>query len=100
MRLDTNGGEHQHVAMRTTVTLDEDVAQRVDQEVRRRGKSVKAVVNDTLRAGLRMAGEAQALPPFRVEAQDLGLRPGIDPDKLNQLVDELEAIESAAKLQQ
>ncbi len=61
---------------------------------------MKAVVNDTLRAGLRIEGEAQPLPPFRVEAQDLRLRPGIDPDKLNQLVDELEAIEAAAKLQQ
>lgn len=89
MRLDIDCDGQQHVAMRTTVTLDEDVARRIDQEAHRRGKSATTVVNETLRSGLGLAGEARTVPPFRVEAQDLGLRPGIDPDKLNQLVDAL-----------
>lgn len=85
--------------MRTTLNLDEDIAQRIDQEARRRGKSAKTVINEALRVGLGLVEKPRSLPPFRVEAQALALQPGIDPDKLNQLVDELEAIESAAKLQ-
>jgi hypothetical protein len=36
--------------------------------------------------------------PFRVEARSLGLKPGIDPNKLNQLVDELEVQEYVKKM--
>ena len=78
--------------MRTTLTLDADVAERLEQEIRRSGKGMKAIVNQWLRIG---SGQAQrAIPePFRVEAQDLGLKPGIDPNRMNQLVDELEVQE-------
>jgi hypothetical protein len=76
--------------MRTTLTLDEDVAKRLDQEVKRRGESFKSVVNQALRSGLALSGKPRRLPPFKVKPRPLGLKPGIDPDKLNQLVDELE----------
>ena len=84
--------------MRTTLTLDPDVANRLRQEMRRSGKGMKAVVNDALRLGLGMTAKSIVPPPFEVEAQDLGLRPGIDPNRLNQLVDELEAEETIRKL--
>ncbi len=38
------------------------------------------------------------LEPFRVEAHDFGFDSRIDLDKLNQLVDELEAVELLKKL--
>ena len=84
--------------MRTTLTLDPDVAERVAGEVRRTGKSLKAVVNDAIRFGLGLAGKRPRGPRFKVEPHAFGLRPGIDPDRLNQLVDELEAEETARKL--
>lgn len=84
--------------MRTTLTLDTDVAQRVQQEIRRSGKGMKAVVNEALRAGLGLEGRRRALPPFEVEPHSFGFRPGVDLDRLNQLADELEAEETAKKL--
>lgn len=84
--------------MRTTLTLDTDVAQRVQQEIRRSGKGMKAVVNEALRAGLGLEGRRRALPPFAVEPHAFGFRPGVDLDRLNQLADELEAEETAKKL--
>ena len=84
--------------MRTTLTLDPDVADRLRQEMRRSGKGMKAVVNDALRLGLGMTAKPIVPPPFEVEARDLGLRPGVDPSRLNQLADELEAEETIRKL--
>jgi hypothetical protein len=83
---------------RTTLTLEPDVAQRVQQEIKRSGKGMKAVVNEGLRAGLGLAGERREMPPFEVEPHSFGFRPGVDLDRLNQLADELEAEETAKKL--
>ncbi len=76
--------------MRTTLTLDEDVAEKLRAEVRRTGRPWKEVVNETLRRGLLARQQAQAAPPFRVQARPWGLRPGLDYDRIAQLVDELE----------
>jgi hypothetical protein len=84
--------------MRTTLTLDPDVAQRIEQEVRRRGKTLKTVVNDALRAGLGLTPETRSPLPFRVKPHDFGFKPDINLDKMNQLVDELEAREALGKL--
>jgi len=77
--------------MRTTLTLDPDVAARVRQEVRRTGKAFKAVVNQALRRGLGMDAQPSRAPRFKVQPHALGARPGVDLDRMNQLVDQLEA---------
>ena len=76
--------------MRTTLTLDDDVAAALKVLARSSGKTFKAVVNDVIRNGL-MTGEKPApeREPFRIPSAPRGFRPGIDPLKLNQLVDEL-----------
>ena len=84
--------------MRTTLTLDPDVAARLQLEIRRSGKSLKMVVNEALRQGLGVKGARVAPPPFKVIPHAFGVRAGIDLDRMNQLVDELEASEVAAKL--
>ncbi len=84
--------------MRTTLTLERDVAERLQKEMRRTGKGLKALVNDALRRGLRMAGQPLRPPPFKVQPQAFGVRPGIDLDRMNQLVDELEAAEAGRTL--
>lgn len=84
--------------MRTTLTIDPDVAARLDREMKRSGLGLKAVVNEALRVGLGMTDKPVEPRPFRVEAHHFGFRPGIDLDRLNQLVDELEAEEVAKKL--
>jgi hypothetical protein len=83
------------LAMRTTLTLDDDVAQQLREIAHRRKIPLKEAVNATLRLGLARAelprGER---PPFRVETFASPFRPGVDPARLNQVLDELEARES------
>jgi hypothetical protein len=84
--------------MRTTLTLDDDIAKILQSRARELDKPFKEVVNATLRAGLAKENlPVSRKPPPRVVARNLGLKAGIDPDKLNQLVDELEAEEFASK---
>jgi hypothetical protein len=82
--------------MRTTVTLDEDVASKLRQVARERGVSFKAVLNGAVRAGL--AGGASPSQGFRVRARPLGIRPDIDVDKALILAAELEDTEILRKL--
>ena len=84
--------------MRTTLTIDPDVEMLIQREMRRTERSMKAVVNDALRLGLGVRGKPPRPPCFKVEPHPLGLRAGIDADRLNQLVDELESEELARKL--
>ena len=82
--------------MRTTLTLDPDVAERLKQEMRNRGLGLKDAVNNALRRGLNLI-PSQACEPFRVEPHDFQFNPGVDLDRLNQLVDELESQEYARR---
>lgn len=84
--------------MRTTLTLERDVAEGLEKEMRRTGKGLKATINDALRRGLRIGGRPRKAPRFEVQPRALGLKPGIDPDRLNQLVDELDVEEAARRL--
>ena len=84
--------------MRTTLTIDPDVEMLIQREMRRTERSMKAVVNDALRIGLGVRGKPPRPPRFKVEPHPLGLKAGVDADRLNQLVDELESEELARKL--
>ena len=84
--------------MRTTLTLDRDVAERLRSEDRRTGKSLKAAVNEALRLGLALSGKPPRAPRFEVQPHPFGFKPGIDLDRLNQLADELEVEEAARRL--
>lgn len=84
--------------MRTTLTLDRDVAEGLQKEMRRTGKGLKATLNDALRRGLRTGARPVRPARFEVEPHAFGFKPGIDLDRINQLVDELEAEEGARKL--
>jgi hypothetical protein len=77
--------------VRTTVTLDDDVAAKLKAEMRRSGKSFRDTVNDFLRRGLLARRATQARVPFKVRARDLGeLRPGLVLDNIAELLDQVE----------
>lgn len=77
--------------MRTTLTLDADVARTLRAAVQRRGVSFKEAVNDALRAGLGMEGATRRpRARFVVTPHAGGLKAGIDPRKLGKLAAELE----------
>jgi hypothetical protein len=84
--------------VRTTLTLEPDVASRLKQETRRTGKGLKELVNEALRLGLGLSGKPAPPVRYEVRPHSFGFKPGIDLDRMNQLVDELEANESARKL--
>jgi hypothetical protein len=97
----TTGRWRQHYRpMRMTVTLDPDIAERIEQEVRRAGKPAEAVVNDALRTRLGLKGRTGAPEPFRVEPHDFRFAAGLDLDKMNQLADALEAAAAAQKVRE
>ena len=73
--------------MRTTLSLDEDVAAKLQEETRRRRTSFKAVVNDCLRRGLEAPSAAELASPFPVEPRRMGLRAGLDLDDVAGLLD-------------
>jgi hypothetical protein len=77
--------------VRTTLTLDDDIAAKLRELAHRRRAPFRDVVNDVLRRGL-TAQESRARDsrPFRVTVFRSRFRPGVDPLKLNQLSDELE----------
>ena len=76
--------------MRTTLTLDSDVARMVADEVHRARKPFKVVVNEALRRGLTTTGGRRPAKRYRVRPHDAGLRAGVDRGRLNALADELD----------
>lgn len=76
--------------MRTTLTLDEDVANKVRDEVARTGTSMKQVVNVTLRRGFESPGEEELATAFAVQPRRMGLRAGVALDDIGGLLDLLD----------
>ena len=77
--------------MRTTLTLDDDVAGLLKRRARELGIPFKEAVNRTIRAGLGEATMTRRHPAPKTISHSFGFRPGIDLDKLPQFADELEA---------
>ncbi len=83
--------------MRTTLTLDDDLAVSLKERARLLDVPFKQVVNDALRRGLSPAAEDAQMPRYRVSPLPGGLVPGVDPLRLNQLNDQIEIDELLAK---
>jgi len=81
--------------MRTTVTLDPDVAAALQRAASERGTSFKAVLNDAVRRGLRAE---PARRRYRTPTRAMGLREGFDVDKALALASADEDAEILRKL--
>ena len=77
------------MSARTTLTLEDDVAQRLEAEARRTGMSLKHVVNDLLRRALATTRRPERRP-FIVKARALGLRAGLSYDSVGDLLESVE----------
>ncbi len=75
--------------MRTTLSLDDDIANLLNQEIRRSGVSFKEAVNHYLRLGL-MAATQPARKKFVVKPLAMGLPPGLSYDNVEELLEVLE----------
>jgi hypothetical protein len=77
--------------VRTTLTLDDDIAAKLRSQARRSGRAFREVVNDVLRRGLARPIAAPPREPFAVRTRDLGrLRPGLSLDNIGELLDQVE----------
>jgi Ribbon-helix-helix protein, copG family len=84
--------------MRTTVTLDDDLAETLRRRARERDVPFKQVLNEAIRAGL-VRGKPGARR-YRMKPRELGVRPGIDLTQALGLAGELEDAELVRKLEQ
>ena len=76
--------------MRTTLTIDDDLAGILQRKARELDKPFKELVNTALRKGL-AENLSQKKVKIAVRPHDFGAaRAGLDMDRLNQFVDELE----------
>lgn len=77
--------------MRTTIALDDDLAEKLRQMAHKRRVSFRRIVEEVLRRGL--SGQEPTRPSnpaYKVETFESPYRAGVDPQRLNQLVDDLE----------
>jgi hypothetical protein len=80
--------------MRTTVTIDEDVATKLQAEMRRQPSSnFKQILNDVLRRGLLVRRELATAKPFRVRARRMGKMQGMNYDNVGEMLEHLEGAE-------
>jgi hypothetical protein len=75
------------MGIRTTVTFDEDVLERVQHESRIRGSSFRETLNDLLRQGLLSAVEHPVRRTLRIEPIPMGRKPGLNYDDVAGLLD-------------
>jgi hypothetical protein len=75
--------------VRTTLSIDDDVALLLQQEMRRSGSSLKGAVNHFLRVGL-LSTESGLKKPFHVAPRALGLPAGLSYDSVADLLEQLE----------
>jgi hypothetical protein len=73
--------------VRTTLSIDDDIASLVEQEMRQSGDSFKGTVNRLLRQGLLASRGLTAAKPFVVTPFPLGIG---NCDKISELIEELE----------
>jgi len=75
------------MSIRTTVTLDDDVVERVKQESRARGASFRQTLNEVIRAGLLAPSARPKRRVFRAHATPMGYRPDLNHDKVESLIE-------------
>ena len=87
--------------MRTTSTIDDNIARQLNEIVHRSGKPFKTVGNEALRAGIGKNRITNVLQPYRLKPVAIGEVSRLyDLDKALQLADHLEDEELACKLLQ
>ncbi|MBZ5723986.1 MAG: ribbon-helix-helix domain-containing protein [Acidobacteriia bacterium] len=81
------------MSIRTTVTLDEDIVERLKRESKTRGLSFRETLNETLRAALDNARGRPRRSGFKVRPSHMGQRPGLPYDDVAALLEYAEGPE-------
>jgi hypothetical protein len=75
------------MSIRTTVTLDDDVAARVKRESQSRGASFRDTLNDLLRTALLDGGNKPRRRTLRIKPAHMGHKPGLNYDSIESLLE-------------
>ena len=94
--------------MKTTLTLDDDVADYLKEQCRLQDKPFEWIVNETLRRGMKTSAPSKSaadsgkdpMPPFKVIPFSSKFKPGIDEMKLNHINADLEMEELIRKVRE
>ncbi len=79
-----------HNDVRTTLTLEEDVAQRIKKLSQKTGKAFKQLVNELLRHALTAPKQQKPNRPFVVRARPLHMKQGMQIDNIGELLETLD----------
>ena len=88
--LDISYSRHHDAYVRTTLTLDPDVAAKARRGAARLGKPFKTVINSALRIGLDQVLNPPKAKPYRTKPHSMGLRPGLNFDNIGELLTQIE----------
>jgi hypothetical protein len=72
--------------MRTTLTIDDDVASKAKEAVRITGLPFKSLINRALRIGIDQVVSPPETKPYRTRGTPMGLRKGLNYDKVADLL--------------
>ncbi|MGH8048689.1 MAG: antitoxin [Chthoniobacterales bacterium] len=72
--------------------MDDDLGGILQRQSQEQGIPFKEAVNRALRAGLARESAENSRPQVRTRPHAFGFKAGVDLDRLNQVVDELEAV--------
>ena len=86
------------LTMRTTLTIDDDLARALREKAHATGAPFKEVVNRAIRAGLAHIDKPKQIKPYKCKTYSLGYPPSADLDHALNLADRLESEEIARKL--
>ena len=86
------------LSMRTTLTIDDDLAQALREKAYTTGSPFKEVVNRAIRVGLEHIDKPKQTKPYKCKSYSLGYPPRADLDHALNLADRLESEEIARKL--
>lgn len=78
------------MAVRTTVTLDADVLERLKQESRKRGVSFRQTLNDSLRKALLASSASPQKREFIITPRSTGVRAELNFDDVQGLLEHLD----------
>lgn len=76
--------------MRTTLTIDDDVAAKAREAVRLTGLPFKSLINRALRVGIDEVISSRKKVRYRTEARPMGLRKGLSYDNVSELLSVVE----------
>lgn len=85
------------MARQLTITLDDEMAEKLEEQSRRTGVTVEDAVKEAVRGRLDAQAPKERKPFKVIGARDLGALPGVNFDCPWKLIDELDELERESK---